>query len=488
MNLKFERFIFSVVCASLVFLFSFPKIDAGPVSSDDYQYWYIATHLAKTGEYGFLDQVNNDIEDYANPLNNSGIRRGESLYPFIISSLIKLITTKNELMSINSDCIYGINDGLCPVLGGTSVLVNLLFTSLKYLLIFFTSYLFYNKLSKKRIIFLALLLSVTFPYTNKDLMTYTFLLFYFISYSDLFTPKIQNILRYVSLSLLPLTNPIFFYYLFIRFFIVCFLIFKDKKLNKTKIFLTLLCIVPTMFWATRNFIQENDFTITSRGSEIIGIRAEFISIEYQDIPAGIIYYTPSNRVTNIFTGYLWNKVGSSENWEQLFDRSNENSILRLGHQKRGYVYERMKQNLNLKNLLYADVVNLYGYNFATNEYRKASFNLIFDNKVKYLSTSSMFLYRGLFPEFNQLKENVKDNLFGSFLNEILLFLRFFPIIYSFLYLILNFKKSIYEIENYIFLYIFFSYGMLTHFIPRYGTLLIPFTIYLYLQRVSLKNV
>ena len=112
MNLKFERFIFSVVCASLVFLFSFPKIDAGPVSSDDYQYWYIATHLAKTGEYGFLDQVNNDIEDYANPLNNSGIRRGESLYPFIISSLIKLITTKNELMSINSDCIYGINDGL----------------------------------------------------------------------------------------------------------------------------------------------------------------------------------------------------------------------------------------------------------------------------------------------------------------------------------------------------------------------------------------
>ena len=74
MNLKFERFIFSVVCASLVFLFSFPKIDAGPVSSDDYQYWYIATHLAKTGEYGFLDQVNNDIEDYANPLNNSGIQ------------------------------------------------------------------------------------------------------------------------------------------------------------------------------------------------------------------------------------------------------------------------------------------------------------------------------------------------------------------------------------------------------------------------------
>lgn len=486
--LNFKQIIFSILCASLLSVFSLPKIDAGPVSSDDYQYWYIATHLSKTGDYGFTNPSLNDESDYANPLNNSGIRRGESLYPFIVSTLINLTTTERELSSINSDCIYGINDGLCPVLGGTSVLVNLLFTSFKFLLIFFTTYIFYNKLSKRSHLFVSLLLCATFPYTNKDLITYALLLFYLISYFDFFTEKTKNIFRYGSLSLLPLTNPIFFYFLFINFLISILLMVKSKEINKKTIFLLLICMIPSVVWSSRNAIQTGEFTITSRGSETVGIRAEFLSIDYQDIPAGIVYYTPSNRITNIFTGYLWNKVGSSNNWQELFDRSNENSILRLGHQKRGYVYERMKQNLNLKNLLYADVVNLYGYNFATNEYRKASFNLIFDNKVKYLSTSSMFLYRGLFPEFNQLKENVKDNLFGSFLNEILLFLRFFPIIYSFLYLILNFKKSIYEIENYIFLYIFFSYGMLTHFIPRYSTLLIPFTIYLYLQRVSLKNV
>ena len=90
---------------------------------------------------------------------------------------------------------------------------------------------------------------------------------------------------------------------------------------------------PSILWSTRNTIQTGEFTITSRGSETVGIRAEFLSIDYQDIPAGIVYYTPPNRITNVFTGYLWNKVGSSDNWEQLFDRSYENSKLRLGHQK-----------------------------------------------------------------------------------------------------------------------------------------------------------
>ena len=88
--LNFKQIIFSILCASLLLLFTLPKIDAGPVSSDDYQYWYIATHLSKTGEYGFTDPSSNDKSDFANPLNNSGIRRGESLYPFIISNLITL--------------------------------------------------------------------------------------------------------------------------------------------------------------------------------------------------------------------------------------------------------------------------------------------------------------------------------------------------------------------------------------------------------------
>ena len=480
--LNFNKIIFSIFCTSLLFLFSLPKIDAGPNYSDDYEYWYIATHLSKSGEYGFIDTSLNDKFDHSNPLNNAGIRRGEPLYPFIISNLIKLTTTENELNAINSDCIYGINDGLCPVLGGTSVLVNFIFVLLRYLLIFFTAYLFYDKLSKSSIVFITLLFCMTFPYTNKDLITYTILFFYFISFFNFLSTKTQNILRYGSLGILPLTNPIFFYFIFIKFFIAILLMIKNREINKKSIVLLLFCMLPSLLWSSRNAIQTGEFTITSRGSETVGIRAEFLSIDYKDIPAGFVYYTPSNRISNILTGYLWNKVGSYENWQELFNRSDENSKYRLGKQKRGYVYERMKQNLeieNLENNSYRDVVKLYGYSFATNEYRKASFDLILENKIKYFSTSTMFLYRGLFPEYNHLKQNIKENIFGSFLNEIILLLRIFPIIYAFFYLLLNIKNTIYKIENYMFLYIFFSYGMLTHFIPRYASLAVPFVIYLF---------
>ena len=87
--LNFNKIIFSIFCTSLLFFFSLPKIDAGPNYSDDYEYWYIATHLSKTGEYGFIDTSLNDKFDHSNPLNNAGIRRGEPLYPFIISNLIE---------------------------------------------------------------------------------------------------------------------------------------------------------------------------------------------------------------------------------------------------------------------------------------------------------------------------------------------------------------------------------------------------------------
>ena len=69
----------------------------------------------------------------------------------------------------------------------------------------------------------------------------------------------------------------------------------------------------------------------------------------------------------------------------------------------------MNQKIN-----YEDVVNEQGYIFATNEYRKASLDLIFENKLKYISTSSMFLYRGLFPEFNQLKSEIRNTKIGFF--------------------------------------------------------------------------
>ena len=97
-------------------------------------------------------------------------------------------------------------------------------------------------------------------------------------------------------------------------------------------------------------------------------------------------------------GYLWDKVGT-ENWEDKFSRQSKSALYRLGHSKSGYVYDKMKQNLGIQknvDIDYEDIVASNGYNFATSSYRHASFDLIKENKLKYLGTSLMFLYRGLF--------------------------------------------------------------------------------------------
>ena len=130
-------------CYLYCFIFHLPKVDSGPVGGDTYQYWYLATHLSKTGNYGYLIEENNDKLDYFNPLNNGGIRRGK--YCNLLISFIINLTTESELNNINSDCIYGINKGQCNELGGTSVLVNYLFIFLKILIIFGLSLFIYEK-------------------------------------------------------------------------------------------------------------------------------------------------------------------------------------------------------------------------------------------------------------------------------------------------------------------------------------------------------
>ena len=111
--------------------------------------------------------------------------------------------------------------------------------------------------------------------------------------------------------------------------------------------LVILSAVPSLVWSFRNSSVTNNFTITARGSETIGIRAEFLSIEYSEIPAGVVFYTPSSRISNIMKGYLWDKVGT-ENWEDKFSRQSKSALYRLGHSKSGYVYDKMKQNLGIQ--------------------------------------------------------------------------------------------------------------------------------------------
>ena len=128
-------------------------LNQGPSSSDDYSYWQLATHMAKEGSYGYISSDDGSI--YSNPLNNSGIRRGEVLYTFLIYLVIKITTTEIELESIKSDCVLGINDGLCSVLGGSTVAFNFLMMSFKISTAIMLCFLLRNKLDYKNLIFIV---------------------------------------------------------------------------------------------------------------------------------------------------------------------------------------------------------------------------------------------------------------------------------------------------------------------------------------------
>ncbi len=489
-NFKFnKKLIYAIPFTFFIFLYAYPSIDAGPVSSDDYQYWYLATNLIKTGNYGIIDLSQNIVDDFANPLNNAGIRRGEVLYTSAIALIIYLTTSHQELDSINSDCIYLINQEGCIVLDDATFLFNLIFLSLRMLVVYFVVLLFYNKLNLLQKILLSNFIFISFPYTNKDFLTYLFLFIFFFSFNKNIRPRKSKFLRFFSLALIPLTNPIFYYFLIVYLLIGTFLSYIRKEKFLTTFLLISLSLIPSFAWSYRNYVHTDNFQITVRGSETVGIRAEFLDLDDRDIYAGFIYYTPGSFLTNKFKGYFWGKVGSSSNWEVYFDRSNPESKYRKGHSKNGVVFKNMLDLENVdKSLSFEDFVNEFGYENAALSYRNSAFDLITQNKIKYFKTTFLFSYRGLFPEFFQFNQNFKENFVGNLINQIVLHCRLLPIIYCFYYLLKNTKYAIMHDTTYMFLYVFSSYGLFTHFIPRYSTLLIPFTIYLYLQSVSLKNV
>ena len=120
-------------------------------------------------------------------------------------------------------------------------------------------------------------------------------------------PKKSKFLRFFSLAFIPLTNPIFYYFLIVFVFIGTFLSYIRKEKFLTTFLLILISLIPSFAWSYRNYVHTDNFQITVRGSETIGIRAEFLNLDDRDIYAGFVYYTPGSFVTNKFTGYFGQK-------------------------------------------------------------------------------------------------------------------------------------------------------------------------------------
>ena len=452
-------------------------LNQGPSSSDDYSYWQLATHMAKEGSYGYISSDDGSV--YSNPLNNSGIRRGEVLYTFLIYLVVKITTTEIELESIKSDCVLGINDGLCSVLGGSTVAFNSLMMFFKISTAIMLCFLLKNKLDYKNLILIVGFYCLFIPSYNRDFLVYQLLLFFFLTFFDLkfFNKNLK--LRFAILAIIPLFNSVLLYVVILYLISEYLLNIKHKNINISYLFIIILVLLPSFIWSTRNFINEGSFEITSRGNETLGIRAEYVDISNKNFVEGLIYFTPDNVIFNTIKNYAFTELKTS-NTPEIFDRSNGNGLTNKGAEKRGRVFERMKVNLSSEFQTFDEVVDKNGYEFAYKEYRNAAFDIIKSNPVGYFKTVGLFTYRGLFPEINLTISKTFKNINFDVLNYFFDFFRLIPIFYIIKSIYSKKSLRVFSGIDFSFIFLFSLYALMTHFIPRYSVIFIPFFIYYFL--------
>ena len=471
-----------IICLLLFLLIAIdlPYLSAGPSSSDDYQYWKLATHLSKEGTYGFIDPLKNKNDDFAYPLNDSGIRRGEVGYTLIIFAVLEVTTSNEEISSIQADCIENLNSGGCSILGGSTVAFNLIILLVKLLTALMLVFLFPDNLNKTYLIICLILYILFAPYYHRDFIVFEFLLIFLLTFTNLKFLGKNYPVRYLTMAFVPLFNSVFLYVMLIFLFFEVLIIFKNKKIKFINILLILFLVGPSTIWSLRNMYQEDSFVITARGNETVGIRAEFVFLNNNEYKEGFVFFTPDNFLFTPVKNLIYQSLNVVSPPPDVFDRSNSQSKYRKGHSKNGEVFSQMQKNLNIFNNDFNSIVNQIGYERSVDEYKNAAYQIINQNKINYIKTISLFSYRGLFPEYN-FKVNSffkKNNLENAF--NIFDLLRIFPVLYIFKSLYMNRKLLILNPIAYMFLFLFLSYALFTHFIPRYSVIFIPFTIFYFI--------
>ena len=119
----------------------------------------------------------------------------------------------------------------------------------------------------------------------------------------------------------------------------------------------------------------------------------------------------------------------------------------------------------------AEILSKNNYLDVNRSMYSISINTIKENPLKQLFVTSIFAYRGLFPEFRKISFNdlnllnISIEIFSSFLR-----LTFFPFLFYKIFKFLKYKK--FEILYYplfsLFIFLFAFYSFFTHFIPRYS--------------------
>ncbi len=433
-----------------------------PLVGDEAQYWDIAFALLVDNEYRGSDLLDIGSSEKI----DKGFRRGEPIFPFLISNIMRMSLNSEKVERIMNNCVDLVS---CEHIRTTALQVSILFGFIRVYLFYFIYKLVLKNFS--HIITFLISLSITFllPYEHKDLLTILLISLSIKFYNE------NHYLFALFTGLIPLTNASFLYILFPVLLISIFS--WVKKRNKVNLmYILILLLAPSSLWMARNYSTVGMYSISGRGPEVLAIRAEYSTINYDQIASGFIYYLPSEPFfLELIRGKFWTVVSNTGS-EQVYDRSNLEGAYKKAKKLNGVVGLKYRNQLNES--------STQDYKEKEAVLRSVSIETLKDNPGEHLALSFLFGFRGMFPDIDRVFIDYVEKEFnfasGSyFLSQFISLIRLVLIPAAIL-------RSIYGVrrlrENYsglllIFIWLFFS--GLTHFIPRYSTyLVIPALSYL----------
>ena len=447
---------FSFLIFLSIFLF-IPQYQADlkniPNQGDEIQYWEIGYGIYNSGEYK-REIIDSEIDE--NLKLELGYRRGEPIYPLLIASIMKINNLFNEVSIENCSSVD------CSVFDeevASLVFLAYLFKSIIILVVYIT-------------------LKSRYSYTVSCALTLTLLLMLPVEYKDLITVLLltlgihfyykKQLWGLLFLSLLPLSNAVFLYILPVA--LIIYFLFKKNNFKNSIITLIVL-LIPSMMWMGRNYSTVNQFSITGRASEVLSIRAEYSTNNFNQIRAGYIFYTPARPfIFGAIQGKFWSYVTDSGS-DVVYNRSDSESSYRMAKNLTGVVGSRLESK-NFESKSYTEQQQILN---------TVSIDLIRENAPQHLLLSTVFGYRGMFPsinfdfiEFYSFPESI-----SLLIKEIFSFLRLFFIPYGLVRSIINLLNKKTSLCSLLLIVLWGFFASLTHFIPRYATyLLIPAVLFI----------
>ena len=138
------------------------------------------------------------------------------------------------------------------------------------------------------------------------------------------------------LSLLPLINAVFYYFAIFYAVNKVFIVSKNSNF-KIQNLLVVIVLIPSLLWSFRNYQANDEFSISSRGPQLLTIKAEFMYEPSKNLSHAYFWYLPSNDVTSKFKLYLLENSNLSKT-RYLFDRGDSKCIVCIRYEKNGYVF------------------------------------------------------------------------------------------------------------------------------------------------------